>query len=186
MNSRFYLTVCINFFTFISHLVSLQSKQPLFFPEVYRGCLVDPEAVFLGVAMKSLLSDEEVLSANESNSSKGPELLIRPLDSPHIFTDVSRDHFPYCTFGITTQWRGCLGGQTWVTTQNGHNFLSDRWIALKFLQGHNLLVVDEEVLSASDTTKRLMSSLKCRSVKVINILARLGSNHKEVNYINYK
>jgi len=31
-----------------------------------------PEAVFLGVAMESLLSDEEVLSANETNSSKGP------------------------------------------------------------------------------------------------------------------
>jgi len=40
------------------------------------------EAVFLGVAMDSLLSDEKVLSANESNSSKGLELLIRPLDSP--------------------------------------------------------------------------------------------------------
>jgi hypothetical protein len=62
-----------------------------------------PEAVFLGVAMESLLSDEEVLSANETNSSKGPELLIRPLDSPHIFTDISRDRFPYCTFGIATQ-----------------------------------------------------------------------------------
>ena len=37
-----------------------------------------------------------------------------------------------------------------------------------------------------DTTKRLMSSSKCRSVEVINNLARPGSNHKEVNYINYK
>jgi len=73
-----------------------------------------------------------------------------------------------------------------LTAQKGHNFLSDRWIALTFLQGHNLLVVDEEVLSASDTTKRLMSSPKCKSVEVINIPARLGSNHKEVNYINYK
>jgi hypothetical protein len=31
-----------------------------------------------------------------------------------------------------------------------------------------------------------MSSPKCRSVKVINNLARQGSNHNEVNYINYK
>jgi len=31
-----------------------------------------------------------------------------------------------------------------------------------------------------------MSSPKCRSVKVINNLARPESNHKEVNYINYK
>jgi len=37
-----------------------------------------------------------------------------------------------------------------------------------------------------DTTKILMSSPKCRSVEVINNLARPGSNHREVNYINYK
>jgi hypothetical protein len=37
-----------------------------------------------------------------------------------------------------------------------------------------------------DTTKRLMSSTKCRSVEVINNPARLGSNHREVNCINYK
>jgi len=34
-----------------------------------------------------------------------------------------------------------------------------------------------------DTTKRLMSSPKCRSVEVINNQARPGSNHREVNYI---
>jgi hypothetical protein len=37
-----------------------------------------------------------------------------------------------------------------------------------------------------DTTKRLMSSPKCRSVEVINNPAKSGSNHREVNYINYK
>jgi len=37
-----------------------------------------------------------------------------------------------------------------------------------------------------DTIKRLMSSPKCRSVEVINNPARPGSNHREVNYINYK
>ena len=37
-----------------------------------------------------------------------------------------------------------------------------------------------------DTTKRLMSSSKCRSVEVINNPARPGSNHKDVNYISYK
>jgi len=36
----------------------------------------------------------------------------------------------------------------------------------------------------TDTTKRLMSSPKCRSVKVINNSTRPGSNHREVNYIN--
>ena len=38
----------------------------------------------------------------------------------------------------------------------------------------------------SDTTKRLMSYPKCRSVEVINNPARPGSNHREVNCINYK
>ena len=37
-----------------------------------------------------------------------------------------------------------------------------------------------------DTTKRLMSSPKCKSVEVINNPAKPGSNHKEVNCINYK
>ena len=38
----------------------------------------------------------------------------------------------------------------------------------------------DQLLSAllSDTTKRLMSSLKCRSVKVINNPTRLGSNQR--------
>jgi hypothetical protein len=38
----------------------------------------------------------------------------------------------------------------------------------------------------NDTTKRLMSSPKWRSVEVINNPARPGSNHREVNCINYK
>jgi hypothetical protein len=37
----------------------------------------------------------------------------------------------------------------------------------------------------ADTTKILMSSLKCRSVEVINNPTRPGSNHREVNFINY-
>jgi hypothetical protein len=35
----------------------------------------------------------------------------------------------------------------------------------------------------SDMIKELMSYPKCRSVEVINNLARPGSNHREVNYI---
>ena len=42
------------------------------------------------------------------------------------------------------------------------------------------------LLVTVDTTKRLMSSSKCRSVEVINNPARPGSNHREVNCINYK
>jgi hypothetical protein len=53
---------------------------------------------------------------------------------------------------------------------------------LKFIQ-----VFPEAIfLGVADTTKELMSSLKCRSVEVINNLARPGSNHREVNCINYK
>ena len=37
-----------------------------------------------------------------------------------------------------------------------------------------------------DTTKRLMSSSKCKSVEVINNPARPGSNHREVNCKNNK
>jgi len=37
----------------------------------------------------------------------------------------------------------------------------------------------------ADTIKELMSYPKCRSVTVINNPARPGSNHREVNYINY-
>jgi len=36
-----------------------------------------------------------------------------------------------------------------------------------------------------DTTKRLMSFPKCRSVEVINNPARPRSNHRKVNCINY-
>jgi hypothetical protein len=41
-------------------------------------------------------------------------------------------------------------------------------------------------IEAADTTKRLMSSPKCRSVEIINNPTRPGSNHREVNCINYK
>ena len=37
-----------------------------------------------------------------------------------------------------------------------------------------------------DTTKRLMSSSKCRSVEVINNRARPRSNHMEVDCVNYR
>ena len=38
----------------------------------------------------------------------------------------------------------------------------------------------------NDTTKRLMSSPKCKSVEVINNPTRPGSNHGEVSCINYR
>ncbi|KAJ6858775.1 hypothetical protein NC652_041158 [Populus alba x Populus x berolinensis] len=49
----------------------------------------------------------------------------------------------------------------------------------------NLLLLHQESFPP-DTTKSLMSLPKCRSVEVINNPARPGSNHREVNCINYK
>ena len=46
--------------------------------------------------------------------------------------------------------------------------------------------IPQNIPGSTDTTKRLMSSPKCRSVEVINNPARPGSNHREVNCINYK
>jgi len=36
----------MNFFTFISHVVSLQSKQPLFFPGVYKNYHIFKQDLF--------------------------------------------------------------------------------------------------------------------------------------------
>jgi len=74
--------------------------------------------------MESHLGDEEVWSA---------KLSIRPLDHPQSFAQVSRGNFPWGFYVMATRWRGGLVGQTWVTGENDHNFLSDRWIALKVL-----------------------------------------------------
>jgi len=54
---------------------------------------------------------------------------------------------------------------------------------MNFLLKFVMLAKSEKNL---DTTKRFMSSSKCRSIEVINNPARPGSNHREVNYINYK
>jgi hypothetical protein len=40
-----------------------------------------------------------------------------------------------------------------------------------------------EMVATCDTIKRLMSYPKCRSVEVKNNSTRLGSNHREVDYI---
>jgi hypothetical protein len=44
--------------------------------------------------------------------------------------------------------------------------------------------MESRIMMWYDTTKRLMSSPKCKSVEVINNPARPGLNHREVNYIN--
>jgi hypothetical protein len=61
-------------------------------------------------------------------------------------------------------------------------------ITLPINAGHDELsfVFNKSDIFVIDTTKRLMSSPKCRSVKVIKNPAKPGSIHREVNYINYK
>ena len=48
------------------------------------------------------------------------------------------------------------------------------------------MLTEQRLCVVSDTTKRLMFSPKCKSVEVINNPTRPGSNHREVNCINYK
>jgi len=82
---------------------------------------------------------------------------MRPLDRAKIFTRVSRGCFSRGSYGMATRRRGCVVGRTWVSTQKIYNFWSDRWIALKFLQGFPEVVFlgvaiawqlgDEDVLS---------------------------------------
>ena len=76
------------------------------------------EAVFVGVAVESLFS----------------EIDVRPVDRAQIFTGVSRCCFHWGKYGMATRWQGCLAGRTRVSADKGHNFWSDRWITLKFLQ----------------------------------------------------
>jgi hypothetical protein len=53
---------------------------------------------------------------------------------------VSRGNFPWGSYGMATRWRVCVVGWTLVSAQKGYNFCSDRWIALKFLQGFREVV----------------------------------------------
>ena len=70
----------------------------------------------------------------------------------------------------------CFYGGIIVNTDNG----------ITYNVGSHEFLTAILYMSLNDTTKRLMSSPKCRSVEVINNPARSGSNHKEVNCINYK
>jgi hypothetical protein len=54
--------------------------------------------------VQSLLGEVQVSALqNESTGSKGPQLLIRPLDRPQILTQVSRRRFPWSRCGIATR-----------------------------------------------------------------------------------
>jgi hypothetical protein len=93
-----------------------------------------PKAVFLGVAMEWLIGDGYVFSASMEFWLKRA-ITFDP-------TVWSRSNF-YAgfqrMFSLGKLWNRCLvtrmsARQPWVSAQKGHNFLSDRWIALIFLQ----------------------------------------------------
>jgi hypothetical protein len=81
----------------------------------------------------------------------------------------------------------------WFTADKwSSEFVSDNWVA------HGIEIVNETgsrltrwaqnssiIIESLDTIKELMSYPKYRSVTVINNPARPGSNHREVNCINY-
>jgi hypothetical protein len=95
--------------------------------------------------------------SNLSIDLKGSELLIWPLDRAQLFTRISSFCFPCLIYGMANRWRARLVVQHWLSAQKGHNFLSDRWITRKFLQGFlevvflgvaiEWLLDDEDVLS---------------------------------------
>jgi hypothetical protein len=61
------------------------------------------------------------------------------------------------------------------------HIILDGEIILTYGMGTSL----NKAIKVDDTIKELMSYSKCRSVTVINNPARPGSNHREVNCINY-
>ena len=72
-----------------------------------------------------------------------------------------------------------------MKTYDASNMLSSEIkFAIKYLDF--LLSISSEYRFGGMTRPRLMSSPKCRSVEVINNPARPGSNHREVNCINYR
>jgi hypothetical protein len=93
-----------------------------------------PKAVFLVVAMEWLLDDGYVLSANiEYRLTRAITFDPTVGSRSNFYTGFQR------MYSLGKLWNWCLvtrmsGRQPWVSAQKGHNFLSDRWITLIFLQ----------------------------------------------------
>jgi len=83
--------------------------------------------------------------------------MIRPLDRAQRFTVVSKAVFLVVPMESLLVEEEVLSRQTGITAQKGHNFLSDRWIALIVFKlfpetvflvlPMESLLVEEEVLS---------------------------------------
>jgi len=91
------------------------------------------EAVFPGFDMEWILSDEDVWSLQLEYRLKRAITFDPTVGScSNIYRGFKRLFSLEC-YGMGTRRRGCVVGRTWVSAQTGHNFLSDHWIALKFL-----------------------------------------------------
>jgi hypothetical protein len=60
--------------------------------------------------------------------------LIRPLDRAQFLQEFSEANFLVEPMESPLIQEEVLSRRTRITTEKGHNFWSDRWIALKFLQ----------------------------------------------------
>jgi hypothetical protein len=94
-----------------------------------------PEDVFRRVDMEWLHDYEDVCSVELQYRLKRAITFDPTIARAQSFAAVLRGCFPWVRYGMATRWRGCLVGRTWVSAKKGHNFWSDRWIALKFLLG---------------------------------------------------
>jgi hypothetical protein len=122
----------------------MSGRQPWVSPQNEQNILSDRwialkflqgflEVVFLGVTMEWLMGDGYVLSA--SNEYR----LTRAITFDPIVGSRSNFYRGFQRlFSLGKLWNDWVtrmsGRQPWVSAQKGHNFWSDRWVALKFLQ----------------------------------------------------
>jgi hypothetical protein len=118
------------------------------------------ETFFRGVYTECLLGDEDVWSTEPEYRLKRARTFDPTIGSrSNFYSGFQR------LFSLGKLWNRCgvtrmSGLQPWVWAQNGQNILSDRWIAVKFLQGFpdavflgvtmEWLMGDGYVLSASN------------------------------------
>ena len=83
----------------------------------------------------------------------------------------------------------CLSNLEKVLSKCEEKNLVLNWEKCHFMVTNDIVlghIISSKGIEVDDITKRLLSSPKCRSVEAINNPARPGSNHREVNCINYK
>ena len=93
------------------------------------------EAVFLVLAMESLLVEEQILSRRTGiTAEKGHNLLSDRLIALNVLQYFSEAVFLVLPMESLLVEKEVLSRQTGITAEKGNNFQSHRWIALKVLQ----------------------------------------------------